>query len=70
MHSGGQGRKQTRNLKLPDQARVEHRFHILKRVFSFKVRYRGLAKKHQRLCANFALIDLYPHRRRLALITT
>ena len=30
---------------------------------------RGLAKNHQRLCANFALINLYLHRKRLAMIT-
>ena len=48
------------------RARVEHPFRILKRVFGFdKVRYRGLAKNHHRLCANFALINLYLHRKRL-----
>lgn len=40
---------------------------ILKRIFGFnKVRYRGLAKNHHRLCACFALINLYLHRKRLA----
>jgi IS5 family transposase len=29
-------------------------------------RYRGLRKNHQRLCVNFALANLYLHRRRLA----
>jgi IS5 family transposase len=49
------------------RAKVEHVFRILKRVFGFdKVRYRGIAKNHQRLCANFALINLYLHRKRLA----
>ena len=49
------------------RARVEHPFRILKRVFGFdKVRYRGIAKNHHRLCANFALINLYLHRKRLA----
>jgi IS5 family transposase len=39
----------------------------LKRVFGFdKVRCRGIAKNHRRLCANFALINLYLHRKRLA----
>jgi IS5 family transposase len=48
-------------------AKVEHIFCILKRVFGFdKVRYRGIAKNHHRLCANFALINLYLHRKRLA----
>ena len=42
------------------RAKVEHPFRILKRVFSFeKIRYRGLAKNHNRLCACFALVDLY-----------
>ena len=49
------------------RAKVEHVFRILKRVFGFdKVRYRGIAKNHHRLCANFALINLYLHRKRLA----
>ncbi len=48
------------------RAKVEHVFRILKRVFGFdKVRYRGIAKNHHRLCANFALINLYLHRKRL-----
>lgn len=51
------------------RARVEHPFRILKRVFGFdKVRYRGLEKNHHRLCANFALINLYLHRKRLAVL--
>ena len=49
------------------RAKVEHVFRILKRVFGFdKVRYRGIAKNHHRLCANFALVNLYMHRKRLA----
>jgi IS5 family transposase len=48
------------------RAKVEHVFRILKRVFGFdKVRYRGLAKNHHRLCACFALVNLYLHRKRL-----
>jgi IS5 family transposase len=51
------------------RAKVEHPFRILKRVFDFdKVRYRGLAKNHHRLCANFALVNLYLHRKRLAVL--
>jgi transposase, IS5 family len=51
------------------RAKVEHVFRILKRVFGFdKVRYRGIAKNHHRLCANFALINLYLHRKRLAVL--
>jgi IS5 family transposase len=38
----------------------------LKRIFGFdKVRYRGIAKNHHRLCACFALVNLYLHRKRL-----
>jgi transposase, IS5 family len=49
------------------RAKVEHPFRILKRVFGFdKVRYRGIVKNHHRLCANFALVNLYLHRKRLA----
>jgi IS5 family transposase len=48
---------------------VEHVFRILKRVFGFdKVRYRGIAKNHNRLCANFALVNLYLHRKRLVVL--
>jgi IS5 family transposase len=51
------------------RAKVEHPFRILKRVFGFdKVRYRGIAKNHNRLCANFALVNLYLHRKRLAVL--
>jgi IS5 family transposase len=49
------------------RAKVEHPFRILKRVFGFtKVRYRGLWKNHQWICAAFALVNLYLHRNRLA----
>ena len=48
------------------RAKVEHPFRILKRIFGFtKVRYRGLKKNHQWLCAAFALVNLYQHRNRL-----
>jgi hypothetical protein len=58
-------RKNTTKSKV--RAKVEHVFRILKRCFGFdKVRYRGIAKNHNRLCANFALINLYLHRKRLA----
>jgi IS5 family transposase len=51
------------------RAKVEHVFRIVQRVFGFdKVRYRGIAKNHNRLCANFALANLYLHRRRLAVL--
>src|ERR1035437_7209014 len=49
------------------RAKVEHVFRILKRIFGLhKTRYRGIAKNHNRLCANFALVNLYLHRKRLA----
>jgi IS5 family transposase len=49
------------------RAKVEHPFRILKRVFGFvKVRFRGLKKNHDHLCAAFALVNLYRHRKRLA----
>ena len=49
------------------RAKAEHPFRILKRVFGFvKVRFRGLKKNHDYLCAAFALINLYRHRKRLA----
>jgi transposase, IS5 family len=61
-------RKKNR-VKAKVRARVEHPFRILKRIFGFdKVRYRGLAKNHNRLCACFALGNLYLHRKRLALL--
>jgi len=49
------------------RAKVEHPFRILKRVFGFvKVRFRGLKKNHHHLCAAFALVNVYMHRKRLA----
>jgi IS5 family transposase len=61
-------KKKNRN-KSSVRAKVEHPFRIVKRVFGFdKVRYRGIAKNHNRLCANFALANLYLHRKRLAVL--
>ena len=49
------------------RAKVEHPFRILKCIFGFaKVRYRGIKKNHHRLCARFALVNLYLHRRQRA----
>jgi len=49
------------------RAEVEWPFRILKRVLGFvKLRYRGLKKNHEWLCAAFALVNLYQHRNRLA----
>ena len=48
------------------RARVEHVFHVIKRLWGFnKVRYRGLAKNTARLFTAFALANLYLLRRRL-----
>jgi IS5 family transposase len=50
-------------------SKVEWPFRVLKRVFGFvKVRYRGLKKNHEWLCAAFAAINVYQHRKRLARI--
>lgn len=47
---------------------MEHSFRIPKRIFGLvKVRFRGLKKNHDHLCAAFALVNLYQHRKRLAL---
>jgi IS5 family transposase len=60
-----QKRKNTSKSRV--RAKVEHAFRILKRIFGFeKTRYRGIAKNHHRLCASFALVNLYMHRKRLA----
>ena len=49
------------------RAKVEWPFRVLKRVFGFvKVRYRGLKKNHEWLCAGLAAVNIYQHRRRLA----
>jgi len=48
------------------RSRVEHVFHVIKRIFGFeKVRYRGIEKNAQRLATNFALANLYLSRRHL-----
>jgi IS5 family transposase len=48
------------------RARVEHIFHVVKRLWGFtKVRYRGLAKNTARLYTSFALANLYLLRHRL-----
>ena len=59
--------KAKNRVKARARAKVEHPFRIRKRIFGFeKVRYRGIKKNHHRLCAGFALVNLYLHRRRLA----
>ena len=59
--------KAKNRVKARVRAKVEHPFRILKRIFGFeKVRYRGLKKNHERLCTCFALVNLFLHRKRLA----
>jgi IS5 family transposase len=59
--------KRKNTTKARVRSKVEHAFRILKRTFGFtKVRYRGIGKNHQWLCAAFALVNLYQHRNRLA----
>jgi IS5 family transposase len=61
--------KRKNHTKARVRAKVEWPFRILKRVFGFtKVRYRGLKKNHEWLCAAFALANLYLKRKRLAKI--
>jgi IS5 family transposase len=56
-------------IKARVRSKVEWCFRILKRVFGFvKVRFRGLKKNHEWLCAAFAAINVYHHRKRLAWI--
>jgi IS5 family transposase len=48
------------------RAKVEHPFHVLKRMFGYaKVRYRGLAKNAERLWVTCGLTNLFMVRRRL-----
>jgi len=58
--------KRKNTTKARVRSKVEHPFRILKRTFGFaKVRYRGISKNHQWLCAAFALVNLYQHRNQL-----
>jgi IS5 family transposase len=48
------------------RAKVEHPFHVIKRVFGFaKVRYRGMAKNRERLWVTCGLTNMFMLRRRL-----
>lgn len=48
------------------RARVEHPFHVLKRLWGFaKVRYRGLAKNANRAFTALAMVNLYMAARRV-----
>jgi Transposase DDE domain len=56
--------KRKNRTKARVRAKVEWPFRVLKRVFGFvKVRYRGLKKNHEWLCAAFAAINVHQHRR-------
>jgi IS5 family transposase len=58
--------KATNRTKSQVRAKVEHPFHVLKRVFGFvKVRYRGLAKNANWLFVACGLVNLYMARRKL-----
>jgi transposase, IS5 family len=58
--------KRKNRTKARVRAKVEWPFRVLKRVFGFvKVRYRGLKKNHEWLCAAFALVNLYQNRKPL-----
>jgi len=58
--------RQTNRTKSRVRARVEHAFHVIKRLFGFtKVCYRGLDKNANRLFAACALTNLYIVRKRL-----
>ena len=61
--------KRRNRTKARVRAKVEWPLRILKRVLGFtRVRYRGLTKNHEWLCAGFAFINLYQNRKRLARI--
>ena len=61
--------KRKNRTKARVRAKVEWPFRTLKRVFGFtQVRYRGLKKNHEWLCAAFASVNIYLHRRRPARI--
>jgi len=57
--------KRKNTTKARVRSKVEHAFRILKRTFGFtKVRYRGIGKNHQWLCAAFALVKTFHRYRR------
>jgi IS5 family transposase len=61
--------KRKNRTKARVRSKVEWSFRVLKRVFGFmKVRYRGLKINREWLCAAFAAINVYQHRKRLARI--
>jgi len=65
-HVDDEDEKRKNRTKSRVRAKVEWPFRILKRVFGYsKVRYRGMVKNHHWHPAAFALVYLYPHRKRL-----
>lgn len=63
-----EAQKRKNRTKARVRAKVEWPFRIVKCVFGFtKVRYRGLKKNHEWLCAAFASVNIYQNRKRLAL---
>ena len=61
--------KRKNRTKARVRAKVEWRFRVLTRVFGFtKVRYLGLKKNHEWVCAGLALVNLCRNRKRLARI--
>jgi len=58
--------RESNRVKSRVRAKVEHPFHVIKRVFGFaKVRYRGIHKNATRLFVACALANLYRVRRQL-----
>ena len=58
--------RKTNRARSHHRARVEHAFHVVKRLWGFaKVRYKGLAKNTARAFTAFSLANLYLARRKL-----
>ena len=63
--------KAKNRVKARVRAKVEHPFRILKRIFGFeKVRYRGIKEEPSSTVRQLRLVNLYLHRRRLAVART
>ena len=62
----GEAERLRNRTKSRARARVEHPFHVLKRLWGFvKVRYRGLAKNANRVFTALAMVNLYMAARRV-----
>jgi IS5 family transposase len=65
-HPLTEAEKKRNTTKARVRSRVEHGFHVMKRIFGFtKTRYRGLTKNANRLFATCGLVNLYFHRDQL-----